>query len=80
MPEGASAARWRWNDQVQSFIPRGSYYDPDCAVVVEEFDHTCPWTGTAIGKANMTAFQMFIGLLFTCLIMDIILLTSASII
>ena len=37
-------------------------------------------TGTAIGKGNMFAFQAFIGLLFTCLIMDIILLTSASVI
>jgi hypothetical protein len=79
-PEGESSGKWRWNDRVQSYVPRGAMYDPDCAVVVEQFDHTCPWTGTAIGKGNMFAFQAFIGLLFTCLIMDIILLTSASVI
>jgi len=71
---------WRWNDLAQSYAPRGSSYDPDCAVIVEEFDHTCPWTGTAIGKKNMLAFQCFIGFLFSCLIMDIVLLASASII
>jgi hypothetical protein len=80
IPEGQTSAQWRWVDRVQSYVPRGAMYDPDCAVVVEQFDHTCPWTGTAIGKKNMPAFQAFIALLFTCLIMDIILLTSASII
>jgi hypothetical protein len=35
---------WRWNDQAQTFRPRNAVYDPDTAVVVEGFDHTCPWT------------------------------------
>lgn len=78
IPEGQTSAHWRWMDRVQSYVPRGAMYDPDCAVVVEQFDHTCPWTGTAIGKKNMPAFQAFIALLFTCLVMDIIILTSAS--
>lgn len=54
-------------------------YDPDTAVIVEGFDHTCPWTGTAIGKKNMLAFQCFVTLVFVCLIFDIILLTGGSI-
>lgn len=80
IPDGQSSGKWRWEDRVQSYIPRGSMYDTDCAVAVEDFDHTCPWTGTAIGKKNMPAFQAFIALLFICLIMDIILLTTASVI
>jgi len=43
------------------------------------FDHTCPWTGTAIGKKNMPAFQAFIFFLFACLIMDIALITAAAV-
>jgi hypothetical protein len=78
-PKSNGAGRWRWNDRAQTFKPPLSMYDPDCAVVIEEFDHTCPWTGTGIGKKNMPAFQSFIGLVFTCLIMDIILLTTSSI-
>ena len=29
-------------------------------MVVAEFDHTCPWTGTAIGRGNMRAFTTFV--------------------
>lgn len=68
--------QWRWNDQAQTYRPRGAVYDPDCAVVVEDFDHTCPWTGTAIGKKNMPPFQAFVALVFVCLILDIFLLTN----
>ncbi len=39
---------------------------------------SCPWTGTAIGKNNMGSFQMFVGLVFICLIMDIFLLTAGA--
>jgi hypothetical protein len=78
-PDGANNRTWFWNDRAQSYIPRGAYFDPDCAVVVVDFDHTCPWTGTAIGKGNMPYFQAFIVFLFICLIMDVILLTSSSI-
>ena len=31
---------WRWTDQAVSYRPRRAQYDPDCAVVVEGFDHT----------------------------------------
>ena len=34
-----SGGGWVWNDQAFSYKPRNSYYDPDCAVVVEEFGH-----------------------------------------
>lgn len=75
---GNEEGPWRWSDQTQSYRPRNSMYCPDCKVVVEDFDHTCPWTGTAIGKKNMGAFQMFVGLVFVCLIMDIFLLTAGA--
>lgn len=31
---------WRWNDQARTFRPSNAKYDTDCAVVIEEFDHT----------------------------------------
>jgi hypothetical protein len=67
---------WRWNERAHTYRPRTAWYDPDTAVVVEAFDHTCPWTGTAIGKRNMLPFQTFVCLVFVCLIMNIILLTG----
>jgi hypothetical protein len=37
---GTEGGPWRWSEQAQSYRPRNSSYDPDCAVIVEEFDHT----------------------------------------
>lgn len=28
--------------------------------LIYDFDHLCPWTGTAIGKGNMKAFKFFV--------------------
>ena len=39
-PPTTEASRWRWNDQAKTWRPYGSVYDPDCACVVERFDHT----------------------------------------
>ena len=51
---------WAWTRQTNSFRPRKSVYCRDCNCVVEEYDHVCPWTGTAIGKRNMCFFQSFV--------------------
>jgi hypothetical protein len=68
---------WRWSEKAKTYHPRNAIFDPDCAVVVEGYDHVCPWTGTAIGKKNMGAFQGFVGSVFFCLMMDVLLLTGA---
>ena len=51
-------------------------YDRDCGVVIEEFDHTCPWTGTGIGKANMPYFSTFVSCVCICLIFNILLMVG----
>ena len=38
--DGRGRDEWRWNDQAQTFRPRGAMYDSDCGVVIEQFDHT----------------------------------------
>ena len=67
---------WTWNDQARTFRPPKAKYDADCAVVVEEFDHTCPWTGTAIGKRNMPWFRVFCGMVLFVLVVDIVVLVG----
>lgn len=79
-PPNEDPQQWRWNDRGRTYRPRGAWYDPDTAVVVEGFDHTCPWTGTAIGKKNMLAFQFFVTLVFVCLVFDIVLLTGGVVV
>ena len=51
---------WVKNDRLGVWRPPRAIYCSDCDVVVAEFDHTCPWTGTAIGRGNMRAFTTFV--------------------
>jgi len=74
----ATQEQFRWDDRALTYRARGAQYDHDCQVVVEEFDHVCPWTGTAIGKKNMPAFQAFLCTLFATLALDVVLLTTLS--
>ena len=51
---------WIYSTQARSYRPPGSFYCRDTNCVIEGFDHTCPWTGTAIGKGNTAAFHVFV--------------------
>jgi len=57
---GGAQGDWRWNDQARTYRPASARFDSECQVVVEGFDHTCPWTGTAIGSRNMFWFKIFV--------------------
>lgn len=48
-------------------------------VVVDEFDHTCPWTGTAIGSKNIRAFHAFIYSVYGLLICDVVAAVHAAV-
>jgi DHHC palmitoyltransferase len=72
-----SNVRWIWNDQALTFRPQRAKYSSDCAVIIEEFDHVCPWTGTAIGGNNKMWFNVFYFTSMGSLIYNIMLLVSA---
>jgi len=63
---------------VGTFRPPKSQYDGDCGLIIEEFDHTCPWTGTGIGRRNMPAFTTFVSMICVCLIFDILLMVGVG--
>lgn len=63
---------WRWNDQAKTYRPANSRFDTECQVVVEGFDHTCPWTGTAIGSRNMFWFKIFVSMVPIMLVYTLI--------
>ena len=48
-----------WNEQVGSYRPPDAMYCRECQVLIEDYDHFCPWTGTGIGKRNKMAFKCF---------------------
>ncbi|KAJ1448696.1 hypothetical protein M885DRAFT_538269 [Pelagophyceae sp. CCMP2097] len=54
---------WTWNDQARTFKPPGARYCSWCECCFVDFDHTCPWTGTAIAGGNIKSFKTFLFLL-----------------
>lgn len=65
---------WVWNDQALTYRPKSALYDNDCAVIIDGFDHVCPWTGTAIGKKNMFWFRLFVPFVFITILYDVFIL------
>jgi len=58
--EEAGRDGWFWNEQTGSFRPVGAMYCRECKVLIQDYDHLCPWTGTGIGQRNMVAFKVFV--------------------
>jgi DHHC palmitoyltransferase len=75
VPPTGQEENWQWNDQALTYRPIHAKYDPECAVVIEKFDHTCAWTGTAIGKRNMFWFRIFVMFVIAEILFYAILLT-----
>mmetsp|Transcript_181 Transcript_181/g.526 ORF Transcript_181/g.526 Transcript_181/m.526 type:complete len:322 (+) Transcript_181:92-1057(+) len=75
IPANNTEEDWRWNDQARTYRPASSRFDTECQVVVEGFDHTCPWTGTAIGSANMFWFRIFVSMVVVMLLYTVMLAT-----
>eukprot|EP00977_Amphora_coffeiformis_P012927 scaffold3289_cov163-Amphora_coffeaeformis.AAC.2 len=69
---------WIWNDQAYTFRPKTAKFDPEIQAVVSHHDHTCPWTGTAIGGGNIFWFKSFLLFVTTTLFLDAALMTRAS--
>lgn len=36
------------------------HYSVIYQVLIQDYDHLCPWTGTGIGGGNMLAFKAFV--------------------
>lgn len=58
--EEAGQGGWFWNEQVGSYRPPGALYCRECKVLIQDYDHLCPWTGTGIGRKNMFCFKSFV--------------------
>jgi DHHC palmitoyltransferase len=74
-PPTGQEENWLWNDQALTYRPASAKYDVECAAVIEGFDHTCPWTGTAIGKKNMFWFRVFCVFVLVAIVYNAALLT-----
>mmetsp|Transcript_43289 Transcript_43289/g.97820 ORF Transcript_43289/g.97820 Transcript_43289/m.97820 type:complete len:177 (-) Transcript_43289:213-743(-) len=77
--EGQSGKKkkWAWDDRTKSWRPVSARFVEDCGVLVADYDHTCPWTGTAIGAGNIKWFYMFTGSLLPLIIFCVVCLVIA---
>lgn len=73
------ASAWIYSTQGGTWRPKDAKYSRDCNVVVEGFDHTCPWTGTAIGAKNLCAFECFTKSLLVLAVFDVVLAVLCAI-
>ena len=69
--------RWAWEDRTQTWRVTSARYADDCRVLVDGYDHTCPWTGTAIGAGNIRWFYMFTGALIPLAVFLVVCLIVA---
>ena len=60
--EKAPQTNWRWSERGQTYYPpgRGITYCSESQVLVSDYDHFCPWTGTTIAGGNMKWFTIFV--------------------
>ena len=70
-PPGAEA--WPFSQQAKTYRPPDALYTRDCNVIIDGFDHVCPWTGTAIGRQNVSIFYVFLISLFVLVCYDVAL-------
>uniref|UniRef100_A0A7S3K3M6 Palmitoyltransferase n=1 Tax=Aureoumbra lagunensis TaxID=44058 RepID=A0A7S3K3M6_9STRA len=67
------AASWTYSEYAQSYRPPGVIYCQQCHVLIEDYNHFCPWSGIVIGKGNEAYFQVFIVAIVTVLLWDILI-------
>lgn len=77
-PPPGRESTWMFSTQARSYRPPGSLYSRDANCVIEGFDHTCPWTGTAIGKGNTGPFHVFVYSVYALLGADLALCVHAA--
>lgn len=75
--EEAGRNGWYWNEQTGAYRPPNAMYCRECKVLIEGYDHLCPWTGTGIGKGNMIPFRLFV-LFVNCLCYATIILAFVA--
>jgi len=66
---------WYFSDVAKTFRPPRAAYCHMCRVVVQDMDHVCPWTGTAIAKNNMPYFLAFTRLVCVLIVCEFAVLS-----
>lgn len=68
---------WNYSGQAQSFRPPNVIFCRESMLLIEDYDHFCPWSGTVIGGKNVKFFHCFVSCLVLTMIYDVVLLSMA---
>lgn len=68
---------WTYSEYAHSFRPPGTIFCQECQVLIEDYNHFCPWSGTAIGKGNEPFFHVFLTSLLASLVYDLVVIALA---
>ena len=71
------ARDWSYSNQAGSFRPPKVIYCRECKLLIDQYDHFCPWSGTVIGAKNIHYFHFFVSALVCTMLYDAIVIIVA---
>lgn len=75
--ERPKGPNWSYSGQAQSFRPPNVIFCRESMLLIEDYDHFCPWSGTVIGGKNLKFFHCFVSCLVLTMIYDVVVLSLA---
>ncbi|KAH8091968.1 hypothetical protein JL720_5544 [Aureococcus anophagefferens] len=61
-------------EYAHAFRPPGTIFCQECQILVEDYNHFCPWSGTAIGKGNERYFTAYLAAVVASLVFDLVVI------
>mmetsp|Transcript_4205 Transcript_4205/g.12869 ORF Transcript_4205/g.12869 Transcript_4205/m.12869 type:complete len:199 (+) Transcript_4205:50-646(+) len=68
------APNWTFSEYAQCYRPPGVIFCQQCQVLIEDYNHFCPWSGIVIGKGNDAYFQVFIISIVASFVYDLVVI------
>ena len=65
---------WTYSEYAHAFRPPGTIFCQECQVLVEDYNHFCPWSGTAIGRGNERYFTAYLAAVVASLVFDLVVI------
>jgi len=65
---------WTYSEYAHAFRPPGTIFCQECQILVEDYNHFCPWSGTAIGKGNERYFTAYLAAVVASLVFDLVVI------
>lgn len=68
------ARDWTFSEYSRSYRPPDVVFCQHCQVLIEAYNHFCPWSGIVIGKGNEGFFHVFVAAIMIAFIYDLLII------